>query len=109
VTKIQEYHNKVTNKILLLRSITRILASEKFSEAYDKAEDDSRKEIEKLITNSEKDAILAWIRNQLNQKTIFELRKEARRRGIKNYNKIPKEVLSMELNDVEKAQEVHTS
>ena len=101
VTELQKVINE---RILYLRSIERILHSDKFNSAFEKSNSEEKSKLLLAIQNNDKESILLWIKNILDDRNIFELRQLGKKFGIKNFNKLPKGILIEEIRNVKKAQ-----
>jgi hypothetical protein len=84
-------------RILNLRAIARILESNRFEEAFERASNKERQNVYIIIFNSNKDLLNSWIKNTLNEKNINELHDEAYRLGIKNPTRLSKNELQWEI------------
>ncbi len=94
---------EINDKLTIIRSIDRIVNSEKFDILYSHANEQDEQIIHNALKILDKDALLNWIKSKsrqinYNEVGIKELHSMARRMGIKNYTRLPKALLLFEIN-----------
>lgn len=85
------------SKILALQRVYRLVQSDKFQAAYDKVDEEARKEARQHINNVDREGLARWINYKLGPDiehwSISELRELGQALSIRNYQYISKDVL----------------
>lgn len=89
--------DEITDSIAARRRTLRFIESQRFREAYRKANPDEKALVVGLIQRDAGDALEGWVRRQLQQEysgmTLKELRAVGQSYGITNYQRLPKDIL----------------
>jgi len=95
--KTRSIQQNLSKRILILRSIERILKSEEFNRLYEMLEDTSR--VDLLIKNDDKEGLNLWLKrhSQKETETLRKLRSKAKALCICNWYNLTKDQLLYEL------------
>lgn len=99
--QLNDLFSNVTNKVLILRSIERIVKRPQFEAIYAAATENEKQKVNKYIEDGNKEGLLDWLHNQkrklLGELSVATLRRKASILGIPFYNKMPKSTLLSEI------------
>jgi hypothetical protein len=99
MTKLVEIRNKLSNKILDLRSVERMISSERFERVYENLEDEDKDKLIPLLLSGNRIEVDGYLRKEIkkikdfDEMSLKELREEAKRQAVINVCKYRRDEL----------------
>jgi hypothetical protein len=101
MSTLNEIQYEIKSKLLILQRINRLINSEQFINAYNKANDEQLTKLSKYLEDLNKDAITYWIKIVLKEEyeeySVMDLRNLAKNLGIRHYQSLTKDSLLFEI------------
>lgn len=103
---LSEVRKEVHTKYLKMRNLNRIILSDVFAEAYEKATERQQSSVHYFIYTEDAKKIRAWIHSilgkDLDLKSVRDLRKIASQLRIKDYGNLAKDEIIQQIREIEK-------
>lgn len=100
--EIRQQKIRIHNKILLLRSIERILKSEDFEYVFENASDEERKKVEWILKTENLDNLKSWLRRLSEESLITmssrKLKDICKRNSVPYWSRLTREEMIEALN-----------
>jgi hypothetical protein len=105
VSGLIRLREELHHSILLSRAVENLILRPQFERLWEDSDEQKKLELKTLIIKSDKAGILLWIKNHpsidVEDKSIRDLMQIARRHSIKNYSRLTRHQLIVNIREVE--------